>query len=170
MIVRPVADDQWEVVAWLWQAFRHDLSSVVDGYPYADGRYQHAWLDEHPRPDGAGYLAWQPHPRTGEDAPVAFATVRGVGTGTCTMQAFFVVPAARRAGLGRGFARDVVARHAGGWQIPFQHENRPAGEFWRAVARDLWADTWIETDEPVPGKPDLPPDHWIRTTSGALSP
>lgn len=163
MTVLPVADDQWDVVAWLWQAFRHDLSEVVGGLPYADGRYQHAWLDEHPRPDGAGYLAWQAHPKTGEQAPVAFATVRGVGSGTCTMQAFFVVPAARRGGLGRRIARDVVGRHRERWQIPFQHDNVAAGGFWRAVAGDLWGEGWTEVREPVPGQPDVPPDHWIRS-------
>lgn len=163
MIVLPVADDQWDIVAWLWQDFRHDLGGVVNGFPYADGRYQHAWLDEHPRPDGAGYLVWQPHPNTGEDAPVAFATVRGVGSGTCTMQAFFVVPAARRGGLGRRFALDVIARHPGRWAIPFQHDNVRAAAFWRAVATDEWGESWAESEEQVPGKPDLPPDHWIRT-------
>ena len=164
MIVRPVADDEWGVVAWLWQDFRHDLGAVVHGFPYADGRYQHAWLDEYPRRDGAGYLVWQPHPNTGEDAPVAFATVRGVGSGTCTMQAFFVVPAARRGGLGRRFALDVIGRHQGAWEVPFQRDNARAAEFWRVVATDAWGDTWTETEEPVPAKPDVPPDHWIRTT------
>jgi predicted acetyltransferase len=162
--VRPVADDQWDIVAWLWQDFRHDLGAAVNGFPYADGRYQHAWLDEYPRPDGAGYLVWRPHPNTGEDAPVAFATVRGVGSGTCTMQAFFVVPAARRGGLGRRFALDLIARHPGSWEIPFQHANHTAGAFWRTVATEAWGDGWTESEEPVPDKPDVPPDHWIRTT------
>ena len=38
--IRPVTDDQWPIVAWLWQAFRHDLAPIVRGLPYADGRYQ----------------------------------------------------------------------------------------------------------------------------------
>lgn len=164
MIVRPVAADQWDVVAWLWQDFRHDLGTVVHGFPYADGRYQHALLDEHPRPDGAGYLAWQPHPRTGEDAPVGFALVSGLGAGRCGLDALFVVPAARRGGLGRRLALDVIGRHPGAWEVGFQHDNPAAAEFWRAVARDAWGDAWVETEEPVPGKPDVPPDHWIRTT------
>ena len=162
--VRPVADDQWPVVAWLWQDFRHDLAPVVHGFPYADGRYRHEWLDEYPSPDRCGYLAWAPHPNTGEDAPVGFALVRGLDTTTRTMQAFFVVPAARRSGLGRRFARDVVGRHRGPWEIPFQHDNAAATDFWRAVASAVWGDVWTETTEPVPGKPDVPPDHWIRTT------
>ncbi|HEY0952027.1 GNAT family N-acetyltransferase [Nocardioides sp.] len=163
-VVRPVADSEWGIVAWLWQDFRHDLGAIVGGFPYADGRYRHEWLDEHPRADGAGYLAWRPHPNTGEDAPVAFATVRGVGSGTCTMQAFFVVPAARRGGLGGWLAREIVERHPGAWSIPFQHGNEAAAAFWRGVASELWGEAWAEAEESVPGKPDLPPDHWIRTT------
>lgn len=163
MIVRPVADHEWEIVSWLWQDFRHDLGTVVGGFPYADGRYQHAWLDEYPRVDGVGYLVWRPHPQTGEEAPVAFATVRGVGSGACTMQSFFVVPAARRDGLGRRFALDVLARHPGAWAIPFQGGNDRAAAFWRVVATEVWGETWTETVEPVPGKPAVAPDHWIRT-------
>jgi predicted acetyltransferase len=162
--VAPVADDQWPAVAWLWQDFRHDLGGVVNGFPYADGRYRHEWLDEYPGEGRAGYLAWSPHPNTGEQAPVAFALVRGVGSGTCTMQAFFVVPAARRGGVGRRFALDVISRHDDAWDVPFQHDNVAAGHFWRAVARDAWGEGWTETEEPVPDKPEVPPDHWIRSS------
>ena len=31
--VGAVADDQWEIVAWLWQLFRHDLALIVMGLP-----------------------------------------------------------------------------------------------------------------------------------------
>ena len=68
--VRAVGDDEWPVVGWLWQDFRHDLAPVVNGFPYADGRYGHERLDEYPKGDGAGYLAWAPHPNTGQEAPV----------------------------------------------------------------------------------------------------
>jgi hypothetical protein len=37
--IRPVEAHQWEIVAWLWQLFRHDLAVVVNGLPYEDGRY-----------------------------------------------------------------------------------------------------------------------------------
>ena len=57
------------IVAWLWQAFRHDLAAIVNGLPYPDGRYQAAPLKRFPSPDGAGYLAWRAHPNTGADAP-----------------------------------------------------------------------------------------------------
>ena len=55
--VREVEDDQWDIAAWLWQAFRQDLSPIVNGLPYSDGRYQFAPLRAFPSPDGAGYLA-----------------------------------------------------------------------------------------------------------------
>lgn len=169
--VRPVADDQWSIVAWLWQDFRHDLAPVVNGFPYADGRYRHEWLDTYPAADRCGYLAWAPHPNTGEDAPVAFALVRGLGPDPeltrdeRVMQAFFVVPAARRGGLGRRLALEVIGRHRGPWAIPFQDGNERAAVFWRAVATQAWGpegQAWSEDAEPVPGKPDVAPDHWIR--------
>lgn len=162
MIVRPVAEAEWAIVAWLWQDFRHDLAPVVHGFPYADGRYQHAWLDEYPAEDRCGYLAWSPHPNTGEQSPIGFALVRGLDERERIMQAFFVVPAARRARVGRLFAADVILRHPGRWAIPFQHDNLAAGAFWRTVATDCWGEAWTETREPVWGK-QVPDDHWIRT-------
>ena len=161
--VRLVADDQWPIVAWLWEAFRDDMAPVVNAFPYADGRYNHEWLDEYPGPGRAGYLAWAPHPNTGEDAPVAFALVKGLDGPRHAFATQFVVPAARREGLGRVLALDVIGRHPGAWEVGFQHDNPDAGRFWRALAATVWGDSWIETEEPVPGKPDVPPDHWIRT-------
>lgn len=163
MIIRPVTDDQWSIVAWLWQAFRHDLALAVDAFPYADGRYNHEWLDAFPGPGRVGYLGWRPHPNTGEDAPIAMALVKGLDKRRHELASFFVVPTARRSGFGRRLALDVIGRHPGPWAVVFQHENVAAGRFWRSVATEAWGEDWGESEEPVPGKPDVPPDHWIRT-------
>lgn len=160
--VRVIADKEWDIVAWLWQAFRNDLSQAVGGFPYRDGRYQRATLDVYPASDHIGYLAWSPHPNTGEDAPVGFALVGATGD-RLALEALWVVPAARRSGVGMRFALDVLRRHPGPWEVAFQHDNAPAGRFWRAVARRALGDAWDETTGAVPHKPDAPPDHWIRS-------
>jgi predicted acetyltransferase len=163
---RPVADDQWPLVAWLWQAYRGDLAPIVQGLPYADGRYAHGPLDAYPAPDRAGYLAWQPHPNTGEEAPVGLALVSGLGGERRHVDAFWTAPAARRGGLGLRLAAYVVARHPGPWAIAFQHDNPAAGAFWRRVATELFGQegvAWTEERRPVPGKLEVPPDHWVET-------
>jgi predicted acetyltransferase len=162
--VAAVADDQWPIVAWLWQDFRHDMAPVVQGFPYAGGRYRHEWLDEYPGDGRVGYLAWAPHPNTAEQAPVAFALVKGLDTDRHALAAFFVVPAARRGGLGMRFALDVIGRHPGAWEVAFQRGNVGAGHFWRRVVQAAFRDAWTEETIAVPGKPDALPDHWIRTT------
>ncbi len=162
MIIRPVAEDQWSIVAWLYQDFRHDLASVVNGFPYSDGRYRHEWLDEYPAADRFGYLVWAPHPNHSDElAPIAFALVKQVDESHRELAALFVVPAARYDGLGRRLALDVLGRHPGQWSIAFQHDNVAARGLWRKVAREAFDDGWTEEQRPVPGKPDVPPDHWI---------
>jgi predicted acetyltransferase len=163
--VRPVLDGQWDVVAWLWQLFRHDLATVVNGLPYADGRYQAAALERFPSPDGAGYLAWRPHPRSGQDAPVGFALVDGLEADRRRLLAFWVAPAVRRQGVGRALAAAVLARHEGPWSIGFQHENAGAAAFWREVSDAVFgAGRWREVRRPVPGLPDVPADHFVESS------
>ncbi len=163
--IRPVADDEWDIVAWLWQAYRSDLAPVVRGLPYADGRYSRGPLDGYPGPDRVGYLAWQPHPNTGSDAPVGFALVSREGD-RWHMDAFWTAPVARRGGLGFELASYVVDRHPGPWAIAFQRDNDAATGFWRRVATELFGpegEAWTEAQRPVPGKPEVPPDRWIET-------
>jgi predicted acetyltransferase len=161
----PVGDDQWEIVAWLWQAFRNDMAQVVSqSYPSPDGRYSTTPIDGYPGPGRDGWLAWAPHPRLGDEVPVAFALVSGIGTPEQALAHFFVVPAVRRTGLGRVFAAHVLAQHPAPWTVAFQHDNPGAGTFWRRVWTETYGERWTETEEPVPGKPDVPPDHWVRTT------
>lgn len=162
--VRPVADDQWEIVGWLWQAFRQDLALVVSGLPYADGRYQTGELASFPSPDGVGYLAWRPHPKTGEDAPIGFALVNGLTGERRSLVALWVAPVVRREGVGMQLSLDVIARHPGAWSVGFQHENDRAGVFWRRVADAAFGSGgWREGAREVPGRPDAPPDHLIET-------
>jgi predicted acetyltransferase len=163
--IRQVGDDEWELVAWLWQAYRSDLAPIVQGLPYADGRYAHRPLDGYPGPDRAGYLARQPHPNTGSDAPVGFALVSHQD-GRWHMDAFWTAPVARRGGLGLALASHVVAEHPGPWTIAYQNDNVAAGGFWRRVATELFGvegEAWTEEQRPVPGKPEVPPDHWIES-------
>jgi predicted acetyltransferase len=162
--IRPVADGQWVIVAWLWQAFRHDLATIVNGLPYADGRYQAAQLERFPSPDGVGYLAWRAHPNTGEDAPVGFAVIDGLTGDRRSVVGFWVAPAVRREGIGRRLALEVLSRHDGPWSIGFQHDNASAGKFWREIADTIFGpERWSEEQRPVPGRLQAPPDHFIES-------
>lgn len=161
--VRPVRDEEWPVVAWLWQAYRADMAPVVHGLPYADGRFAHRPLDAYPAPDRAGWLLWSPHPNTGEPAPVGFALVSGLDAARRTVDGFWIASSVRRLGVGRAFALDVLRRYDGPWEIAFQHDNAPATRLWRTVATSLWGDAWTEEQRPVPQRPELAPDHWITS-------
>lgn len=162
--VRPVVDGQWEIVARLWQLFRHDLATVVNGLPYSDGRYQSAQLNGFPSADGMGYLAWRAHPKTGEDAPIGFALVTGVESDRRSVLGFWVAPAARREGVGRDLAIETLTRQGGPWTIGFQHENVRAGAFWREIADVVFGPgRWSEQQRPVPARPELPHDHFIES-------
>lgn len=152
------------MLAWLWQCFRHDLALTVSALPYPDGRYQAQDLPHAPGDDYAAYVAWRPHPKTGEPAPVGFAVVDGLKEQRRGLAALWVAPAARRDGLGQQLALDVIGRHPGPWSIAFQHDNATAGRFWRRVAELAFgSDEWHEEERPVPHLPDVAPDHWIKS-------
>jgi hypothetical protein len=164
IMIRPVEQDEWSIVAWLWQCFRHDLAPMVSALPYADGRYQTAGLPDRHTPDAATYLAWLPHPKTHEPAPVGFAVVDGLTLERRTLAALWTAPAARHGGVGTELALDVIGRHDGPWAITFQHDNPAAGRFWRRVADAAFgAGAWREDQREVAGVRGAPPDHWIES-------
>lgn len=146
----------------MWQCFRHDVALVVSGLPYADGRYQPRGLPAGASADVAGYLAWRPHPSTGEDAPVGFAVAKGLTGERWSVAALWVAPVVRRDGVGRQLALDVIQRHRGPWTVAFQRDNGPAAAFWRGIADEsIGPDRWREDERAVPGRPDA--DHWIES-------
>ena len=140
----------------LWQLYRHDLSAVTGSLPDAGGRFPPGRLPRYfEQPDTPGFLL-----RSGA-SPVGFCGVlphdgfRSIGD-------FFVVHAARRTGVGEAAATHLIRSLPGPWGIAFQDANAGAARFWPRVATGLVGTEWTEEHRPVPGKPDVPPDHWIR--------
>jgi hypothetical protein len=165
MRIRPVEDDQWSIVAWLWQCFRHDLAPAVSGLPYADGRYQTRGLPDRHTPDVATYLGWKPHPKTHRPAPVGFAVVDGLTGDRRSLAALWVAPVVRHEGVGMELALHAIGRHPGPWAMAFQHDNPAAARFWRRAANAAFgSEGWREDQREVTGVPDAPPDHWIEST------
>lgn len=165
LTIRPVEDDQWEIVAWLWQCFRHDLAPAVSGLPYADGRYQTRGLPDRHTANAATYLGWMDHPKSHDPAPVGFAIVDGLTVDRRSLAALWVAPVVRRDGVGMQLALDVIGRHSDPWSVAFQHDNPAAARFWRRVADTAFGHgRWHVEQREVPGVPGAPPDHWIEST------
>ena len=154
--VRPAVPEDRPTVERLWLMFHHDLSEFRGTLPGVDGtfrneRVEHAFT----RP------GWAPYLFLGDERPLGFAFVRALDTPVRVLNAFFVVRGARRLGIGTRVVRDVLRRHPGNWEIPFQDENPAAARFWAHVARDMAGDDWTREPRPVPDRPGLPPDVWI---------
>lgn len=88
---------------------------------------------------------------------------------TRSMGDFFVARAARRRGIGYDVVTQLLDRHPGAWEIAFQAQNPGTPEFWRRVVSDAVGPEWREELRPVPGKPHIPPDHFIVFTIEATS-
>jgi predicted acetyltransferase len=158
--VRPATAADRPAVERLWLMFRHDMSEFQGGLPEPDATFRGERLaSAFADPGWAAYLM------VSGDRPAGFAFVRGLDGPVRVLNSFFVVRAARRAGVGLRAVRDVVARHPGPWEVAFQDANAGAVAFWRRVATDLAGDAWTEERRPVPGRPDAPPDVWISFTT-----
>ncbi len=146
---------EWPVLRELWQLYQHDLSEFRHGAPGLDGRFPPGRLPSYDGgPGRVAYLA-----RLG-DVPCGFALVRGDHREPARMGEFFVTRSARGRGTARAFAAEVLRRHPGRWEIPFQEENPRAAAFWRRLADDLLDDVGERTIA-VPTKRHLPPDVWL---------
>jgi predicted acetyltransferase len=155
--VRPATPADRPTVERLWLLFRHDLSEFGGQLPNPDGTFRSERLEA----AFSGDPGWAPYLFTLGEHPVGFAFVRGLDAPARVLNSFFVVRAVRRSGVGLRGIREVVARHPGEWEIPFQDENTGAVRFWRRVAAELVGDAWTEEARPVPERPDLVPDVWI---------
>jgi predicted acetyltransferase/ADP-ribose pyrophosphatase YjhB (NUDIX family) len=144
----------WPVVERLWQLYQHDLSEFRHSAPGDDGLFPAARLVTYrKRADRIGYVA-----RLG-NVPCGFALVHP-GAERALMGEFFVTRSTRGRGTAAAFATEVIARHPGPWIVPFQNENPRAAAFWRRLCAEILVDV-SETEQPVPGKPHLPPDVWL---------
>ena len=153
--VRRATPDDRPVLQHLWLLFRHEMSRFTGDLPRADGTYRSERLEAAlAAPGWAGFLACC------QDAPVGFAFVRSLDHPPYVLNSFFVVAAARRAGVGSALAHAVVTSFPGTWEVAFQEANRVATRFWRRVAADH-SPAWTEERRQVPGRPDLPADSWI---------
>jgi predicted acetyltransferase len=65
-----------------------------------------------------------------------FGLVRKLEDGTTEMAEFYVCPEYRRTGAGLVFARDLLARFAGPWELSEYQANVGAIAFWRKVIGD----------------------------------
>jgi hypothetical protein len=76
----------------------------------------------------------------------------------------------RGRGVARVAASELLALHAGAWEIPFQEDNVAAARFWRSLAATVAGDGVREDRRPVPGKPHIPPDVWLTLTVATSAP
>lgn len=161
--VRPALPADRPAVERLWLMFRHDLSELDGSLPGADGtfrsdRLRSAFTD----------ADWAPYLMLSDGAPAGFAFVRSLSGPARVMNSFFVVRGARRTGIGLRAVQEVVARHPGPWEIPFQDANAPAAAFWRRVATVIAGADWTEEHRPVPHRPRVPPDVWISFATATV--
>ena len=157
IVLEPFDAANRPVVERLWQLFKHDMSAVTGALPDAEGRFRAHRLPRYF--DGGRDLGFLVR---GDRAPVGFCSVLDVGEGSSVMGDFFVVRAARRSGVGSTAATRLITGRPGSWAVPFQAANTGAVAFWHGVADALADSAWTEERLPVPGRPEVPPDVWLR--------
>jgi predicted acetyltransferase len=156
-----VTKDSRPILENLLQFYVHDLSQFRFTRPDASGRFNHddRYAVFFTDPDRCAYLFRD------ASGPVGFGLVRGLSERRRLMAGFFVVRGVRRQSVGRVAALELLRRHPGAWEIPFQEENAGAARFWREVADAAAGGEWTEERRPVPNKPHIPDDVWITLDS-----
>lgn len=160
-----VTTDSRPILENLLPLYIHDLSQFRFTRPDVTGRFNHddRYVDFFTDPDRCAYLFRD------SSGPLGFGLVRGLNESRRLMAGFFVVRGVRRRNVGHVAALDMLRRHPGVWEVPFQEENAGAARFWRAVADAAVGAEWSEVRRPVPMKPHIPHDVWITLDSTSLS-
>jgi predicted acetyltransferase len=148
------------VLGNLGQLFRYDLSEVYGHLPNSDGTFNDRQTDRFLAGADPEHRAWL-ITAAGKTAGYAM-TIPGKDGGS-SINAFFVVRALRRTGVGRAAAALVVGQIPGRWSIAFQRYNPGVEKFWSQVATDAVGERWEIHDGPAPA--GRPPDTWITFTT-----
>ncbi len=155
---RPATAGDAPALDRLWQLFRHDMSTITRALPGPDGSYRSDRLGPALDPGRPDWEAWL---LAAGEHPVGFALTRALDEPVRVLNSLFVVAPARRGGRGLRFARHVVEARPGAWEVAHQDANAPAVAFWERLA-SRYGPGWSREHRPVPGRPDLPPDAWVR--------
>ena len=141
----------------LWTMFRHDMSAVSGVLPNSCAEFRSERLEmATSQPGWAAYILRM------RDAAVGLCIIRGLDAPERVISSFFLVHGARRAGHGRRAVDTVTQQHPGRWAVAYQEANLPAAAFWPSIAQAADPD-WTHERRAVPGRPDLPPDSWVRS-------
>jgi predicted acetyltransferase len=157
VVLMPFTSERRPVAERLWQLYKHDMSEFVGSLPNEDGEFKQGRLPGYfDNSDAAGYFILE------DDHVVGFATVFHLRASVRAMGDFFVVRSARRRRVGEAAAAQLLSIYPGSWTITFQTANTSAGRFWRRLATQVVGEAWSEESLPVPSRPDVPPDIWLR--------
>lgn len=155
---RRATESDRPVLERLWLLFRHHMSTFSGALPNPDATYRSERLDL--ALSDPGWAAWL---LFAAQHPIGFALTRSMNGPVRVLNSFFLVAPARRQGTGTAFARDVVSRSPGRWEVAYQDSNQAAVQFWSAFASSFDAE-WTWEHRPAPGDPTAPPDTWLSFT------
>lgn len=124
-----IPEDERPALWLLLQDYIREMASYDPSIrPAEDGAYEYPWLDAYWH-DATRWAFWaKAH---GEIA--CFALVRKLDDSVTEMAEFYTRPDFRRTGVGLAFARELIARFPGAWELSEYRANTGAIAFWRKV-------------------------------------
>ncbi|WP_108649145.1 GNAT family N-acetyltransferase [Dongshaea marina] len=123
MDIRPIQKDSLQILHNLAQAHEAEFSAITGKLPNQHGIFS---LDTQLDEEHSGFLLFQ------QDIPVGFAVI-GQAEGRHDIAEFYVIPSARKQGLGFEFASWLFDHHPGAWQVRQIQEADGGRCFWQKV-------------------------------------
>ena len=141
IVVKIETEEHKQTLANLSQAYEAEFSHITLKYPNQSGQF----LPDTTL-DGAhdGYLLFN-----NESIPLGFC-LKGMKNGTHDIAEFYVIPPARRSGLGRSFALAVFNLYPGPWQVRQIEGAESARAFWFEIINEFTHGDFKESLVPDP--------------------
>lgn len=137
---RAVSGD-FDALQQMLELYQYELSDIWHQELDAEGRYGYDLRKHRQGLECFAYVAL----KDGVHAGFALVSPAWVTrTQGLWMEQFFVLKRYRRSGLGRAFARHVLASHPGPWEVGQMTANAAAQVFWRSVIGELCAGAFAE--------------------------
>lgn len=134
LIYQQICEKNFEIFYNLSQAYEAEFSAITKKVPDSKGYFSY---DSSPYEPNIGYLLLQ------NNVPIGFCIIQ-IRKEINDVCEFYIIPAVRKNNIGMWFAKEIIQKYNGDWQVRQIAGAKNATLFWRKVVQSISQNNYTE--------------------------